>query len=80
MGNDDNTLFALKLLNMIGGVGIEGRIGFVHQHHFRLDRENARDAQALLLSARKRKGRLFSLSFTSSQPAQSAFLSHQAGS
>ena len=55
VGNDDDGVvdleFADKLLDGEGGDGVEGGGRFVHQHDFRLDRDGARDAEALLLPA-----------------------------
>ena len=66
--------FELKnqLFDFAGRDRIERGAGLVHQQHFGLDRERARNAQPLLLTARQAGARfLVDGSFTSSQSAES---------
>src|SRR6185312_8474361 len=60
VGDDDDRVQLLELvdelLDLGGGDGIERRGRLVHEQHLRLDGERARDAQALLLSARQADG------------------------
>jgi hypothetical protein len=55
MGNDHNRILFVQLVDQIfdnsGSDWIQCRAGFIHQNHFRIYRNRARDAKALLLSA-----------------------------
>ena len=58
VGDDHDRIAAREvrdqLLDLGGGDRVERRTGFVHQDDFGIDRDGARDAQALLLAARQR--------------------------
>src|ERR1022692_4286524 len=62
MGHDDHGVMLLQLkyefLDFTGRDGIQGRGRLIHQQHFGLDRQGARDAQPLLLPARQAGPRL----------------------
>ena len=55
MGDDGDRITAAQLVDQLldlgGGDRVERRAGLVHQDHFRIDRDGAGDAQALLLAA-----------------------------
>ena len=59
--HDDDRIALLQLedelLDLARRDRVEGRAGLVHQEDLRLDRERARDAEALLLAARETHGR-----------------------
>ena len=52
-----------QFFNFCRGDGIECRAGLIHQKHFRLDRERARDAKPLLLAAGETRARLVQIIF-----------------
>ena len=57
MGHDDDAIVLPNLVNKLFNPrrcnGVKGRAGLVHQDDFGIDRNGARNAQALLLAARK---------------------------
>ena len=61
--HDGATVLQLEdqILDLGGGDGIERGAGLVEQQHFRIHRQRARDAQALLLAAGKAVGRFVQL-------------------